>query len=96
MDFSDIDLMEADDAVGCLTESELTMLDIETARGNFGLINEPAALVQSFAKRSGKSVAEVEKLWDEVKAAAKKKFKEDSPRFYQYITGTLKKVLKLD
>ena len=53
----------------------------------------PADLVKSFAEKTGKSVQEVEKLWDTAKELADKAgHKED----YAYITGILKKMLKLD
>jgi len=32
----------------------------------------PASIIQSFAKKSGKSEKEVEKLWDKAKEIAKK------------------------
>jgi len=53
----------------------------------------PSNIVKSFAKKTGKSVAKVEKLWDKAKAiGAKEGHKED----YDYIVGILKKMLKLN
>ena len=62
-------------------------------------LNEAANVVKSFADETGKSVAEVEKLWDEAKAIVKKEYpevKESNDRFYELVTGILKKMLKLD
>lgn len=59
----------------------------------------PAALVKSFAKKTGKTVAAVEKIWDEIKAGMKDSYpdvKESNPRYYQIVTGILKKRLKLE
>lgn len=53
----------------------------------------PANIVKSFAEKTGKSVQEVEKLWDKAKElAADGGHKED----YNYIVGILKKMLKLN
>jgi 2'-5' RNA ligase len=53
----------------------------------------PANIIASFATKSGKSKKEVEALWDTAKASADKQgHKED----YQYITGILKKMLKIE
>ena len=55
----------------------------------------PNSLVKSFAKKSGKSVEEVEKLWQEAEQIAKKNdVKEESK--YAYIVGILKKMLSID
>ena len=48
----------------------------------------PAAIVKSFAQKSGKSVQEVEKIWDELK--------DQYGENYARITGTLKKILKIN
>ena len=49
----------------------------------------PNNVVKSFADKSGKSVAEVEKLWDKAKAiAAEKGLKDDA--FFAFATATLK------
>lgn len=56
-------------------------------------LKEAVPVVTSFAEKSGKSVEEVEKLWKEAKAAAKE---ENRDQDYAYITGILKKMLKLN
>lgn len=50
----------------------------------------PASVVKSFADKTGKSVAEVEKLWDKAKAAAKEQGREED---FAYTTGILKKMV---
>ena len=56
----------------------------------------PAAVVKAFAKKTGKSEEEVEKLWDKAKGIAiDDGRKEDDENFYPYVTGILKKMLKL-
>jgi hypothetical protein len=53
----------------------------------------PANIVKSFADKTGKSEAEVEKLWNKAKEiAADNGHKED----YEYITGILKKMLSIN
>lgn len=48
----------------------------------------PNTMMQNFSKKSGKSVQEVEKLWDELK--------KEYPDNYEIIVGTLKKILKIN
>lgn len=58
----------------------------------------PNNTVKSFAEKTGKSEAEVEKLWNEAKDAAKEAgFSEekDPDKFFAYTTGILKKMLKI-
>lgn len=56
----------------------------------------PAKQLQSFADKSGKSLKEVEKLWDQAKAIAKKEYPNaEDDRFYAIVTGILKKSLGL-
>ena len=58
----------------------------------------PANIIKSFAKKSGKSEKEVEKLWNKAKSLTKKEYpkvQEDSERFYKIVTGMLKKMLGL-
>lgn len=55
----------------------------------------PNSLVQSFAKKSGKSVPEVEKLWNKVQDMAKEKGLEDE-HMYAYTVGILKKMLSIE
>jgi len=55
----------------------------------------PANIIEPFAKKSGKTVKEVEKLWHEAEKLAKKaKPKPDD--VYAYAVGILKKMLKLN
>ena len=54
----------------------------------------PNSLVQSFAKKSGKSVQEVEKLWTKAKDIAKEKGLDDAD-VYAYTVGILKKILSI-
>lgn len=57
----------------------------------------PASVVKSFADKTGKSVKEVEKLWDKAKALAKEDGRKESDEdFYPYVTGILKKMLKIN
>lgn len=59
-------------------------------------IIESAALIRSFADKSGKSEKEVEKIWNEIKVQAKEKGrKESDPDFWKYVVGTVKKILGL-
>jgi hypothetical protein len=53
----------------------------------------PANTVKSFADKTGKSVAEVEKLWDKAKAVAADAGEAEN---FAYITGILKKMLGLN
>jgi hypothetical protein len=53
----------------------------------------PAGQIKSFAKKSGKSEAEVEKLWDKAKELAADQGHKDD---YDYVAGILKKMLKLE
>jgi hypothetical protein len=55
----------------------------------------PGAQLQAFADKTGKSLKEVEKLWDQAKDIATKEYdktKEDDG-FYEIVTGILKKSL---
>lgn len=52
----------------------------------------PNNLVKTYARETHKTVAAVEKIWDEAKAAAAKKFKK-GPRFWAYVNGTVMKRL---
>jgi hypothetical protein len=53
----------------------------------------PANTVKSFAEKTGKSVAEVEKLWDKAKEVASEAGETEN---FAYITGILKKMLGLN
>lgn len=48
----------------------------------------PNTMIQNFSKKSGKSVQEIEKIWDELK--------KEYPNNYEIIVGTLKKILKIN
>lgn len=50
----------------------------------------PIPVLKSFAQKSGKSLEEVEKIYQEIKTSAK------DPEDYKYIIGSLKKILKLN
>ena len=56
---------------------------------------EPAGIIHAFALKSGKSEAEVEKLWGEAQDVVKKEYSkgEDDESFWALVTGTLKKML---
>lgn len=57
----------------------------------------PNNIVKSFAKKSGKSIDEVEALWDKaVKLAVKKGLVKDTGAFFAYVTSTIKKMIKLE
>lgn len=53
----------------------------------------PNAVINSFAEKTGKSVAEVDKLWNKAKEIAKE---EGEGENYAYITGIVKKMLGLN
>jgi hypothetical protein len=56
----------------------------------------PNAVVQSYAEKTKKSVAHVEKLWDEAKKSADKTFDgKKGPRYWTYVNGIVKKRLKI-
>ncbi len=48
----------------------------------------PNTMIQNFSKKSGKSPEEVERIWDELK--------KEYPNNYEYIAGTLKKILQIN
>ena len=53
----------------------------------------PTPVIKSFAEKTGKSVAEVDKLWNKAKAIA---VEEGEGENYAYITGIVKKMLGLN
>lgn len=55
----------------------------------------PNSLIKSYSERSGKSVSEIEKMWDEAKVAAHKKFKNEDSRFWAYVNTVVRKQLGL-
>lgn len=56
----------------------------------------PNATVKSYAEKSGKSVAQVEKIWEDSKKEADKKFKTHNSEYWAYVNATVKKKLGLD
>lgn len=67
--------------------------DYKEIDSNNDQVNETASLVKSFADKSGKSEAEVEKLWNESKKSAEE---QDHKEDYDYIVSILKNMLKLN
>ena len=51
----------------------------------------PSGVVKSIAKTTGKTVAEVEKIWDESKAEAAKKFPKKDGHYWAYVTTVVKR-----
>jgi hypothetical protein len=62
---------------------------------NIVRILEPAGIIHAFALKSGKTEAEVEKMWREAQDVVKKEYSkgEDDEGFWALVTGTLKKML---
>ena len=58
----------------------------------------PNATVKSFAEKSGKSIEEVDELWDKAKSIADKLKHVDkySEQYYVYVTGTLKRMSNIE
>lgn len=58
----------------------------------------PSNVVKSFAEKTGKSVASVEKMWDEIIATVKKEYNisDGDEKLYKITTAILKKRLKLE
>ena len=57
----------------------------------------PSNIVKSFAKKTGKSEKEVERLWNKAKKIVSNEYnvKEGNDKFYALVTGVLKKELGL-
>ena len=51
------------------------------------VIRMPNKVIESYAEQSGKTIKEVEKIWEETKEQAKKKFPkgEEDPEFWPYV-----------
>ena len=49
----------------------------------------PNNVIKSFAERSGKTEEEVEKIWDETKTKAKRKFDSEDKHFWAYVNRTV-------
>ena len=58
----------------------------------------PSPLIKSFAKKSGKSEDEVERLWNKAEDIVKKEYEKtkDDDSFYPILVGILKKMLKIE
>lgn len=59
----------------------------------------PNNIVKSFAKKTGKSESEVERLWNKAEGIVKKDYKDvekESDKYYQITTGILKNMLSLE
>lgn len=52
----------------------------------------PTPYIKSVSDKTGKSVKELEKLWDKAKEIALKDRKESDKDFYAYVTGIFKKM----
>ena len=56
----------------------------------------PTPLIKKYAEKTGKTVAEVEAIWDEAKEAASNAFHGNkSPKYWAYVNGIVRKRLKL-
>ena len=55
----------------------------------------PTALINSYAVKARKPVAEVEAVWEEAKKIAAKKFQADSPAYWAYVKGIVRRKLKI-
>lgn len=57
----------------------------------------PIPLIQSFAKKTGKSIKFIENIWDETKKEmlASNKYKESDDSFYPILVSIIKKKLHL-
>jgi len=49
----------------------------------------PSHSIKSFAERSGKSIEEVEAIWNSIKEKASKKFKKEDEHFWAYVNRTV-------
>ena len=56
----------------------------------------PNSIIKSVSKKTGKSIAEVEKLWDKAVKAAAKQMPKDSDQFFAYAAGILKKMASVN
>lgn len=55
----------------------------------------PNPLIKSYSERSGISVSEIEKLWDEAKKNAHEKFDKEDSHFWAYVNAVVRKQLGL-
>lgn len=49
----------------------------------------PANVIASYAEKANKPIEEVEKLWDEVKAYAAKKFRKKDSHYWAYVNAVV-------
>jgi hypothetical protein len=56
----------------------------------------PAAIIKSFAKKSGKSEEEVEKLWKQTQEDVKNQFKYKTGAYWAYVNSIVQKKLKIE
>lgn len=59
----------------------------------------PNNIIKSFAEKTGKSISEVDKLWNKAVDIVKDEYKDVTPeseKFYKLTTGVLKKMLSLE
>jgi len=59
----------------------------------------PSNIVKSFSDKSGKSLADVEKLWNDAEGIVKKDYSDvpvNSDKYYSLVVGVLKNMLKLE
>ena len=55
----------------------------------------PNALIKKYAQQTGTTISHVEKIWDHAKESAISKFKTESPKYWAYVNGIVRKALKL-
>lgn len=55
----------------------------------------PTPLLKKYAEETGKTLSEIEKIWDEAKAEAAEKFKNKGPSYWAYVNATTRHKLGL-
>jgi len=53
----------------------------------------PTQAIKNYAKESGKTVAEVEAMWEDCKVTARKKFEKEDSQYWAYVNGCVKRKL---
>jgi hypothetical protein len=56
----------------------------------------PSKVLKKYAEDSGKTIAEVETIWDEAKKEADVKFKVHDEHYWSYVNSVTRKKLGLD
>lgn len=56
----------------------------------------PTAMIQNYASQSGKTVKEVEKIWNATKEQAKKKFPKEDAHYWAYVNTTVRMKLGIE